>query len=48
MIFQGGIELRNVGRMMLAVMDFHGLLVDVRLQGTMIIWQVRKYVRNSK
>ena len=38
--FQGGIELGNIGGMMFAMMDFHRLRINVRLERIM---RIRKF-----
>jgi len=44
---QGGVEVGDVGLMVLPVMDPHGLLVNVRLQRVVVEWQRRESERHE-
>ena len=44
MILECGVEIVDVGRMMLAMVNLHGLGVDMRFQCTMVVWQRRQGV----
>ena len=44
MVLERGVQIVDIRRMMLAVVDFHGLGIDVRLQGTKVVWQRRQGV----
>ena len=41
------VQVGDVGRVMLAVMDPHRLLVDVRLQRVVVVWEGRDFVGHS-
>ena len=49
-VLQRRIQIRDIGVVMLAVMDFHGLLVDMRFEGVGSIrqrWQRKSHVNES-
>jgi hypothetical protein len=48
MLLQCGVEIGDVGSVMLVVMDPHRLLVDVRLQGLVVIRKGRKGERHDR